>query len=128
MLVDGNDYGVFPSRGDRASLPAPLEEAQHSLRKRLGHLPQHVVRHCVQAGVHLNFLDSRQGSFELGEGQRGVNRPTVVRLRVRVVDLHFTTALAHVRRQTVAVTRLGESFGERIRLGLVRAVDAVTLP
>ena len=78
VLVDGNDYGVFPPRGDSASLPAPLEEAQHSLEKRLGHLPQHMVRHCVHAGGHLDLLDSRQGSFEFGESQRGVNRQAVV--------------------------------------------------
>ena len=76
----------------------------------------------------LTFLDSQQGSFEFGESQRGVNRQTVIRIRVREVGLHFTTALAHVRRETVAVTRLGEGFGEGVRLGLVRAVDAVTLP
>ena len=93
VLVDGNDYGVFPPRGDRASLPAPLD-AQHSLQKRLGHLPQRMVRHCVHAGGHLD-LDSRQGSFEFGESQRGVNCQTVVGLRVWVVGLHFTTALAH---------------------------------
>ena len=82
VLVDGNDYGVFPPRGERAPILAPLEEAQQNLQKRLGHLPQHVVRRGVHAGGHLNFLDSRQGSFEFGVGQRGVNRQTVVRLWV----------------------------------------------
>ena len=76
MLVDGNDCGVFPPRGERAPIPAPLEEAQ----KRLGYLPEHVVRRGVHAGGHLNFLDNRQGSFEFGVGQSGVNRQTVVRL------------------------------------------------